>query len=450
MRNSQVQSVVLRKPDVVSIALLVMIFGAILIRIINPIYYDLNFQHDPHIHIADLNLLMNGQIPDNFAPPIHQGWYLIHKMLVPSFWSDSMTSAQQMRTFVGLGNLNLLLGLLLGIWFLGKSLGLSRRQTLLWLALAGAMVPMHRSLNMVRPENIQLALSPWIFLTGMNWFREMEKRGAFIVNFQFIAFQLLCVVEVFQKVGGAAVVISAYLSLLVFTKIKEKNFRSVMVSSFITALLFVVTVAGWYKVTGNFIFEHSATKNPNYAYSAPPSFFLSFPITKFLATPYRDELRTSMAAILLSDFYGDYWRYGYNHLKYTLPPKEDPNMLFRQQLGGVVSLFSFLVLIAVSVFAGRKAITNKNDRRGILTVLILGLLPLVLGLIYLGISSQTQFHPGKANIVKWEYLLFTIPFLPLPIVHFASEIKDKWFGIVYYVYCFFLIVFGLAQSLYIL
>ena len=125
-------------------------------------------------------------------------------------------------------------------------------------------------------------------------------------------------------------------------------------------------------------------------------------------------------------------------------------MLFRQQLGGVVSLFSFLVLIAVSVFAGRKAITNKNDRRGILTVLILGLLPLVLGLIYLGISSQTQFHPGKANIVKWEYLLFTIPFLPLPIVHCASEIKDKWFGIVYYVYCFFLIVFGLAQSLYIL
>lgn len=361
-----------------------------------------------------------------------------------------MTPDQQMKVFVGLGNISLFLGMLVGIYFLGRSLGLSRRQILLWLALAGAMVPLHRSLNMVRPENIQMAISPWIFLTGINWFREVEKRGKFFINFQFVFFQILCVVEIFQKLGGAAIVIAAYLSLLIYTKIKEKSFQSVLIASFVTALLFVVTVAGWYQASGNFIFEDVAAKDPKYDHSAPLSFFTSFPVIKILETPYRDELRTSMTAIFLSDFYGDYWRYGYNHYKFTLPPMEDPVMLFRQQLGSTVSLLSFFILIAVSVFVGKEAIAKKEQRRGLLTILILGLLPLFFGLIYLGLSSQIQFHPGKANIVKWEYVLFAIPFLSLPMVHFASSLKSTWQYIIYYAFCFFLIVFGLAQSLYLL
>jgi len=450
MVNNQTRSLELRKADAVGVFLLILIFVAVLVRISNSVRYDLNFQHDPNVHLAGIYSLMSGQIPVNYAPPIYQAWYLAHKVFIPSYWSAPMTPDQQMKVFVGLGNLSFFLVLLSGIFFLGKILGLSKRQTLLWLALVGAMVPLHRSLNMMRPENFQLALSPWVFLTGINWFREIEKRGVFFVNFQFVVFQILCILEVFQKVGGAAVVITAYFSLLIFTKIKEKNFQSVMISTFITVLLFVATVAGWYKITGNFILEDVAAKDPNYDHSAPLSFFVSFPMTKFLVTPYRDELKTSMAAILLSDFYGDYWRYGYNHYKFTLPPVEDPKMLFRQQLGGIVSLVSFIFLVTVSIFAAKKAITSKFEKREILSVLILGWFPLLFGLIYLGLSSQVQFHPGKANIVKWEYILFTIPFLILPIVHFSSQLKDKWSGMVYYSYCFFLILFGFVQSLYLL
>jgi hypothetical protein len=451
MRNNQPRSRTIQNIDAVAIALLVMIFLAILIRIINPVFYNLNYQHDPHIHIAGLISLINGQIPSDYAPPVYLAWYLIHA-LIPYFLSGFMTPDQQMKAFVGLGNLTLFLGLLLGLYFLGKRLGLSTLQILLWLALTGSMVPLHRSLNMVRPENIQLALSPWIFLTGMNWFREMERRGAFPINFQFIVFQLLCAVEIFQKIGGAAVLITSYFSLLVLTKMNTNNFRNVIISSFVTAIIFVTVVAGWYQVSGNFAFDphRNAAKDPQYDHSAPLSFFTSFPMTKFLKTPFRDELRTSMASIFLSDFYGDYGRYGYNHYKFTLPPNDDSNMLFRQRLGSIVSLTFFLILAAICIYIGKEAMIKKADRRRILQILILGLLPCLFGLIYLGLFSQIQFHPGKANIVKWEYILFAIPFLLLPMVHFVCQLKDKWLRIIYYLFCFFLIVFGITQSLYIL
>lgn len=449
MRNSQTQSRT-SNIDAVSIALLVMIVLAILIRIIDPIFYDLHYQHDARFHIADLISLMNGQVPAYYAPPIYLAWYLIHKALIPSFWSVSMTPDQQMKAFVGLGNLTLFFGLLLGLYFLGKQLGLSRRQILLWLALTGAMVPLNRSLSMVRPENIQLALAPWIFLTGMNWFREMERRGVFPINLQFIVFQLLCGVEIFQKIGGVAVVITSYLSLLIFTKVNKKNFRNIIISSFITAIIFAAFAAGWYKVSGNFLFDHPANKISGYSYSAPLSFFVSFPMTEFVKTPYRFELRSSMAAILLADFYGDYWRYGYNQYKFTQSPMNDFNMRTRQRLGNIVSFVFFLVLTAICILTGKEAITKKIDGQKKLTVLVLGLLPLVFGLIYLGLSSQIYFNPEKGDIAKWEYILFAIPFLLLPLVNYASPLKNKWLHNIFYVFCFFLIMFGLTQSLYIL
>ncbi len=429
--------------------LIFLIILAAIVRIINPLHYDISVQHDPHLHINGIYSLMDGKIPSYYAAPIYQTWYLIFIVLFPPFVNGTIPDSQ-MGHLVGLGNFILAIILLVGIYSIGKKLGFSRTQNLLGVALTGSMVPLHSSLNMVRPENIQLAISPWIFLLGYRIFCETKKVNTVKSILCFLLFQILAVLLVFQKVGALAIIATAFIFFF-YKKIRSKeNVWKIIHTGIFFVIAFAVVVFGWYKLTGNFFLSTPATEDPRYAHKAPISFFSTFPIKKVLLTPYREELKTSMSAILIADFFGDYWRYRYNHYKYTPPPSESVYFLRRQQAGSIFSLLFFLSLIIIMVFLLVKAWKNQKNRSETISVLIMGFLPLLLGLMYLVASSQYQFNPAKANDTKWEYLVFTLPFIWVPVVFFYSKIKTGLPRVAFLGICAMLILFGLFQSVYIL
>ncbi len=387
--------------------------GGVALRLGNPLVMDLRFAHDAQLHLPYLNNLLHLRLTDYYVLPWYYLACLLHALPLMPFWAAGAVSELQLLSFgVALCNLHIFLWLLAGLWRLARRLELAPGQTLAWLALCATLPPLVRSLNMVRPENLQLALLPWIVV--MAWdLGAAAQAGDASRRGRIWLLAVLAAACVTQKVGGAAAMAGVGLVMLLDPGPAAARRLADLIG--LAGLALAITAAAavaYHLLTGTWIFwDSDATGFAHYLHSAPARFFYTFDPAHVWADPWRNAQRYSMWNILYADLFGDYWQYAIFNT--NIGPVLGRS-LARARLGlAAASLFGALTLSG-AVCLLRDWLTAKGaERRPRWWRAGLSLQPL-LGLAYVALGCLLVFNPAKGDTIKWEYLVWGLPFLCLP------------------------------------
>ncbi len=440
------------------ILLLLVLFAGVLVQALNPRQYKLSAQHDPQFHLQGYRQLLEEDFLDYYSPPLYLAWYRLHSLVTyPNSlgWVWSWYSEIPLRVVVGLGNFNLFIILLIGVWRLAGYAGVGRDQKLAWLAITVSLPPLHRSLNMIRPENIQLALTPWVLLFALEWWDSVRRHGFRVTSLSLWLFVGSASLVVFQKITGIVILAACFLAFLIraVSEPSRTKFRAIVLGTLLTTTLITSAAIAWRLSSGWWIYEHHASDRPSYQSPPPVAFFYSFPVEKLWEKPYRNHARGSFWGILALDLFGDYWRYGWDHYikgPSAFEPGSQEEKLdtrdTRRRIGFVTSLSFALFWFLGSLSTIRTWVmpSDPDDRIGMLSKI--GAILVVASLATLAAASIKFFNPGKADTVKWEYIVFCLPFLSLPAAAFFEGKESLYRRVIAFSLLLALCLVGLYQS----
>ncbi len=394
---------------------IVAVVAGILIRCVNPFLYDIRFGHDPGWHVGYLIQLLNLHPCPYYVAPYYYLICLLHGVAaLPLYLASAIERATCLSIGVGLANLDLYVWYLLGLWYLALAIEMSQRQRLAWLAICAVLPVVHRSLNMVRPENLMLPLAMWIIIIGLSWARELGEQGLSFRSYRLWLLSFACALFLTQKVTGASLLLGLWLMLLFSHRADLRTrFRHLFVLS-VLVIAFTALLGGAHRVTsGKWFFKHHAEKEVEYAHKAPLSFVTEIDPVRMWKEPLRNAQRYSMPGILTVDLFGDYWRYGISHYKRAIPREQE---VLRARVGLVATwMFVGLGLLGLVrtlfwVVKGRGGIRNAAAYQ--LTLLI----PVILAYAIIAYTAMfLQFDPHKGNLAKWEYLIWCLPFIAMSV-----------------------------------
>ncbi|MBI4872208.1 MAG: hypothetical protein HY814_11650 [Candidatus Riflebacteria bacterium] len=376
---------------------------AILVRLFNACTYDLLSQHDPKVHLGYLQSLAHGQIPQTYNAP----WYyiLICALSSPLILVAKLLQLSEFQTAklaVGFANSVLFCAFVAGMFTLGRELGFALRERLVLTMLSASLPVVTRSFDMVRPENLILALLPWSYVWALRLARaaELGPRTRRLLLLSCASSALI----VAQKLGGLVLLAGTGL-LFAFSGAGgwTRRLRAALVPALVTGGL-LVSLWGIHCVTsGSSPFRHD---DVNPGRGAPESwhFFVDFDLPHIWAHPVREEQRKSMLGILFVDLFGDYWQYGYDSGPVRL---SESSRLSRARFGMVLSAVFVLAVAAGFVRLLLTARRPEGATSGLLRLACLA--PVPLSFLFLCAASMRYYYSGDADIVKWEYISWALP-----------------------------------------
>ncbi len=401
------------------------------VRSVNPFLFSIANQHGPEVHWPCVKAYYHGQLPDTAIAPFAYMWYALWARIVSLFVELPWVSL--LRVAIGLGNMVFFLVFLTGVYNLAVKWRFSLFQRLCWLAAVCGCVPLQRMFNMVRPEVLQLALTPWLFFWAFSWWDEVCGRGFTWRSEPLWTFLLVAPIVMVQKVGGIFLVGSIFLVLLCATRMTwSKRFMALFKAGLVLSALFASLVLAWYASSGWWVFQHNRARiSPAYHHRAPPCFYLKLPLARMVRHPLRDQIKDSMWGIALLDLYGDYWRYGYSARKTASAPAhqlramETPAWLPWRNRMGLAAALLFVGLVWTSALLICRQNTRESRDVYEEQALWTWLLTPVAMFGYLILASQTQFNPTKADIMKWAYIVMATPMLSLPWIIYLGRLRDN-------------------------
>jgi hypothetical protein len=387
--------------------------AGVLIRLINPFLYDIRFGHDPEWHINYLIWTSKLRAWPYYVGPYYYVICVLHAApALPFYLASAMDRIGWLSFGVGFANLDFFILYLIGVWRLGSAIEMERRQMFAWGAVCAVLPAIHRSLNMARPENLMLALAPWLVLWGLLWGREVGETGATLRSRKLWFLSIGGAVFITQKISGVSLISALWLVLLMYpVGTIQSRFKGLIVLT-LTFAACTVLLGGAHRLnSGVWFFKHHAEKKAEYDHKAPLSFATNLDPVRVWRMPYRDNQRDSMPAILAVDFFGDYWRYGYSRYKRTTHTERK---MWRAGLG-LAATGAFLALtlvgsarVASSILAGGAAARSARMQLSFLLITVLAYALISLTAMFL------QFNPNKGDVAKWEYMLWCLPFIALP------------------------------------
>jgi len=121
-----------------------------------------------------------------------------------------------------------------------------------------------------------------------------------------------------------------------------------------------------------------------------------------------------MHNILYVDLFGDYWRYGIDARIYPVSEHDNSFRLFRVRTGILFSSVFMIALLFSLFWCVRRysGFLNNSLNR----VPFLFLLPLGGHFFLIAASYVSDYGLHKFDIMKWEYVLWGMPFLCVPMI----------------------------------
>ncbi len=406
---------------------------AVAIRVWNAGAYDLRYQHDPQVHLGYLVALAASHVPPSYNAPWYYG--LTCLLALPAIAAGTLLGADDrtlLRVSVGFANTVLFLGFMAGCLALGRRLGFEPAATRLYALLVCAFPVVARAFNMVRPENLILALTPWALvlllrgapdvLAGARPMRRAPDLWGIV---------LAQGVMVAQKLGGLTVVASlpAFLATIPGAGSSRRRVALVLGVSSMTVGVAAALIAAQAWLSGMTPLHHDRAGEPQFG-RAPARFFLQFDPIAVWRDPFRDRHRESMPQILFIDLYGDYWRYGIDQPSLG---RSERARVSRARLG-LVAGAAFLALSAVSagVLLAHGAPSREARSQPGTSPSLAAIAPLLASAAYLVGGALTFHDPADGDIAKWEYITWVFVFLPIPIVgawrrlHGIPAVLHQW------------------------
>ncbi len=70
-----------------------------------------------------------------------------------------------------------------------------------------------------------------------------------------------------------------------------------------------------------------------------------------------------------------------------------------------------------------------------------------LGFAVLILASLTAYKPSKFDTIKWEYIVFFMPFAMIPLSHLANKPGNRYWNVAVKTVLMFLVLAGIVQSI---
>ena len=421
------------------IALLVTIF---LFRLGSSIIHPPTVQHDRLHHHQYIRALAHGSYEKNYEGPYYYGIAAVHTIISrtirDSFFPDS--HRQNISNGIIATNAILFLALIFGLAKLFSLLTSEKEYALLMTALSLSFPVLHRSFNMARPENLMIVALVWGLYVLIRLLQEEHCRR--VLTRLLLASSFLFALCVTQKITGIVACISAVFAAGWCTSTKF-SYRLKVIALSITSVS-LISASLWgaqYALSGSTFYRHHEQCGDSCGPNDLAVLYRVSP-TAVWASPFRNTHANSMINILLTDFYGDYWRYGIDAPLYG---KRRAIRVTRVRIGILVTCsYSILFLICLLYLIRQKPYRQyyrlPYGAQALLCIPLAGYCFLLIACFI------TPYRQSEFDLIKWEYILWILPFLTIPILGVLEDSKQNRLTPSIQYACYALIIAGLIQS----
>ncbi len=398
---------------------LAMLAVAVALRLHTASWYDPYMQHDPNMHFSALVDIVHLRFPHGYNGPYY---YLAVALLSAPFSAafdlGVIGKLAFLKTATVLSNTIFLAVYLYGCLLLARRLGFRFYTQFAFVALCLFFPPIQRSLSMLRPENLLLALSPYVCVYAMAFWRGQQFGKSSAERATVWPAVGLLILMAAQKISGmffAAGLGGAVLAFIPGTL--PQRIARLWRPAVVLCTVAVVLVLLQRVVCGAWFFSGGQADWPDYQATPTARIFLNVDPVGAWRNPFRDNHADSMADILMIDMFGDYWRYGIDHYANKEAGNTVAWRLARARFGLVIT-WLYIVLYAAGVIALLWSLRRAQggQRLQVCERLMLAAL-FYIGLVMLGSATVVGYNARKFDIIKWEYIGMFIPFLMIPVAH---------------------------------
>lgn len=386
------------------------------VRLWNAVAYDPRWQHAAKFHLGYIRDLAHLQIPASYNAP----WVYLLTMIISAPVSVPLAllgvrETALLHASLGFAQTVLFVFLMAGCYRLGRKLW-GPELGLRFTVLVGAFPVVQRLQNMVRPESLLLALTPWtilLYLQVAPLANQSLKRLA--RHAPYLGLVIAQTLIVAQKISGL-VILGTAPAFLVHARIGWKDCIRLLLKIVPVVLLLATLLIGFQALlSGHTPLRHDVGASANDLCAegfrpAPSDFFLSFQPSFAWNEPFRDAHRGSMPEILFIDFHGDYWRFGFDTRKVS---RTEETRLLRARYGMVLTVcFGLLWLFSSATVLLSKSAAGSAERQNLFAATV----SLLASALFLCAVSLKFYCPADGDIAKWEYVAWAFVFLPMPLI----------------------------------
>ncbi len=377
----------------------------------NMAHQNVSRSHDPGVH-AGLVLQILGELD---RPSFNVPWYYLMVALfslqMKLFELDRASVVESLSVSADVANFVLVIVMIAGLYLLVRRCGGSRALGLFAGAVAIGLPVMQRSWCMLRPENLQAVLLPWLFWCGLRlWERpsSLWRQVACLAVAGFFATQKGLGIPVVGALGAVCLVAAWWRGRLMGLH----YLRLGILLGVVCAVLLVAAK----DISGRWQWDHDGYRSIEGRHRPPLAMFVDFSPAKVWATPCRNDLKGSFWNIAAADAFGDYWLYGCNHSGLDRPREEMVKVARR----GIVLCIGFSI---ASVFLTVTAVRAQETRWKACWLLLVSSVSLaaLFASFYAGI-----YDPKDTDCAKLEYVLWLGPCAALLSVAGISVLSQRW------------------------
>lgn len=409
-------------------------------------WFDVGRQHDMAKHYAVLKGVVNFEAFASYNAPYYYVFTaFISAPFAALYRMHFINDATFMWLSVVWSGFILLLAYAFGCFVLARTFRFTLTEQFFFVSLCIFLPPIQRSFAMLRPENLILALIPFVCIFLIAWWRAIRD-GVPVMCFR-NRYPALCMMGLIaaQKATGMALVGALWSFLFLFTPGTMLFRCQLLIRPTLILIAIVLSLVAVDKtVSGISLFEHPANNRADYQARPDLSVFTSFDPAAAWATPLRDNQARSMANILFTDLFGDYWRYGILQNNGQSPEWN----VFRSRVGIIASAI-FAALFTVSLAFIVLSFFGTTARRQVLNERMVFSMLFFLGITILIAAGAAYYKPSKFDTIKWEYIIMFVPFMMIPPIHLLSKCRGALRRLVVIPVLSVIVFFAILQSIWI-
>jgi hypothetical protein len=380
-----------------------------LFHVINNIYYDLSKQHDVwlhHYYILNILKLKFYEIKSEYGIFYYLYVSFFSILTSPFYFLNILEPRETFYLTIKIANIFLLsITILLFIRLSKKIFKFQEHLHYLPSCILFFYSFFNRTFYMARPENLMICLSVLILIYTYDIFENKKKFFKLIIYSSIIAA---------QKVSGIIFVIYLIFFLSIFLKNKKIVIKTIIYTGlmlvFYYTFHFFLTDVAFYQNSERLFGEYNDVGILNL--KLPLNILYNFSFMDAWLNPLRDSQKLSMFNIIALDYFGDYWGYGINHVKFFQISETCHRVINKTSL--VLSCFYLLTIVIATIPIFKKLIQNTYNKKELKTnckIIIFQTTLFYISFTVLILAALLRYNPGDGDLFKNEYISFFLIYI---------------------------------------
>lgn len=330
---------------------------------------------------------------------------------------------------IQIGNLIFYIIGMSGLYKLLQNLDFKFVQIMRIFLIVSTFVPIIGARMILKPEIMAFAFLPWIIFLYNKFF---ETKNSLYILFSVPIISIVLVLK-----SSISFMIALSLIMLYGKKIFD---RRIVTLNIISVILGILLIRENFLINGNYIWEHIVENN--YNNKASLSYIFSFNPLEMFRNPFRNSLKDSMIAIILTDTFGDYWQRYWFH-KDGWSGELFPGNINLIRVSIIISIFFYLA----SLYFLIKEKNHFLKKLGLLGYV--GIFALIVNAINLFPFLTKNFDPSKGDPMKSHLFSFLIIFTFIYVlikINVHTNSKIFLFTFIFFNMFFFFMAKGVSFS----